>query len=189
MIASCIAVLLIAQYTPGSKPHSYSAGNVLYPGGAPPPTPAGAIAAPMGGYGQPRQHHGAPHPPHEKTVIVPVYFGAYFSEPEPTHPQPEPPVVIVNQAYRPEILNPAWVEPPPPPEPPATIQQADQSPTIYLIALNDGTIVAALGFWMDGDTLNYITRDAARNRISIDRVDRELSIKLNADRKLEFKLQ
>ena len=214
MYASLIAVLLIAQYTPRSKPHSYTAGTVLHPGGVPPQTPAGAAVQPMGGYGQPRQQSGggrghgvarsgAPHPAHERSAIVPVYFGTYFSEPEQPPPPPaEPPVVIINQAYRPEVLNPVLHDYSNVPlleaapleqrqaEPPrAFSQRPDPSPTIYLIALNDGTIVAALGYWMEGDTLAYITRDANRNRISIDRVDREFSVKLNAGRNLEFKLE
>ena len=211
------AVSASAQYTPGSKPHSYTAGNVLYPGGVPPQTPAGSPLAPMGGYGQPhspggggrgQSHLNAPHQPHAKGVIVPVFFDGwgspYYAEraAEQQAPPPEPPVVIVNQAYRPEALNPALhdysnaplLESPPLEQrqsapPTAAIQRADPSPTIYLIALNDNTIVAALGFWMDGDTLNYITRDGNRNRISIDRVDRPFSTKLNADRGLEFKLE
>ena len=211
MNVSWIAVPLVfaltafAQYTPGSKPHSYSAGTVLHPGGVP---PAGSALLPMGGYGQPHRSTGAPHPPHARSAIVPVYFSGfgepYYQTPaeQPPPLPPEPPVVIINQAYRPEVLNPvlndysnvpllesAPLEQRQSEPPPAVVQRSDQSPTIYLIALNDGTLVAALGFWMEGDTLNYITRDGNRNRISIDRVDREFSIKLNADRKLEFKLQ
>lgn len=135
---------------------------------------------------------------------MPVYFGGYYYEPaiDQAPRALEPPIVITNQDYRPEALNPVLrdysnaplmespsLEQRQSEPPPAIIQQADPAPTIYLIALNDGTIVAALGFWMDGDTLNYITRDGNRNRISIDRVDRPFSIKLNADRKLEFKLE
>ncbi len=209
MIASLIAVVLVAQYTPGSKPHTYTAGTVLHPGGVPPQSSAGSVILPMGGYGQPRQHTpgraGAPHPAHERSAIVPVFFGAYYGEPEPPPPpqaSPESPIVIINQAYRPEVLNPVLhdysntplLEAPPldvrQSEPPrAIIERPDPSPTIYLIALNDGTIFAALGYWLEGDTLNYITRDANRNRVSLDRVDREFSVKLNADRNLEFKLQ
>ena len=218
MKISLIAIPLVfgatalAQYTPGSRPHSYTVGNVLHPGGVPPQQPAGAPIAPMGGYGQP--HSGgagrgqgranAPHPSHARNAIVPVYFGGFYYEPaiDQGPRAQEPPIVITNQDYRPEALNPVLrdysnaplmespsLEQRQSDPPPAVIQQADPAPTIYLIALNDGTIVAALGFWMDGDTLNYITRDGNRNRISIDRVDRPFSIKLNADRKLEFKLE
>jgi hypothetical protein len=218
-----------AQYTAGSAPHSYTAGNVLYPGGVPPTPPIGSAILPMGGYGQSYSSgHGSggrgsggsharfAHPAHAAGVIVPVYLGGgggyYYGDPQQQQSQQQQPaalegqdpaVVIVNQDYRPEYLNPvvhdytnvAIPESPPIEQrqstpPPATIQQAqDQSPTIYLIAMKDGNIVAALGYWMEGDTLNYITRDANRNRVSIDRVDREFSAKLNADRNIEFKLE
>lgn len=202
------AAIGYAQYTPGTA---------LHPGGTPTPLPAGAPIEAMGGYGQRPSSSGSgrgqalrartPHPPHERLAIIPVYFGGggyfgdgYAFDPQPAPPQPhEPPIVIINQAYRPEVLNPVvrdYSDVPLPPalpleqrQAPAPVPQPDPSPTIYLIALNDGSIVAALGYWMEGDTLNYITRDANRNRISIDRVDREFSVKLNADRKLEFKLQ
>ena len=224
----------LAQYTAGSNPHSYTVGNVLYPGGVPPTPPAGSPILPMGGYGQnANSGHGSgsgrgsgtgnhpprfAHPPHDRGVVVPVYLGGgggYYGDPQQQQYQAQqqpatlegqdPAVVIVNQDYRPEYLNPvvhdytnAAIPESPPLEqrlstpPPARIQQEqvqDPSPTIYLIAMKDGNIVAALGYWMEGDTLNYITRDANRNRVSIDRVDKEFSAKLNADRKVDFKLE
>jgi hypothetical protein len=213
-----IPLAAFAQYTPGSAPRTYTQGNVLHPGGVPPQPPANAPIMAMGGYGQNHSSSGhgqgvranAPHPPHNRSVIVPLYFGGGYgfgySEPYANNeqapaPPPEPPIVIINQDYRPQLLNPVvhdysnadLIESPPLEQrqstpPPAQIQQPDPSPTIYLIALTDGSIVAALGYWMEGDTLNYITREANRNRVSIDRVDRPFSIRLNADRGLELKL-
>jgi hypothetical protein len=147
-------------------------------------------------------------------VIVPLYVGGgyYYGDPysgqgyaqqqQPLQQQ-DPPSVIVNQGYQPEVQNPAVydysnVQLPASPSleerqstpPPATIQQeaADDTPTIYLIAMKDGSIAAALGYWMEGDTLNYTTREGNRNRVSIDRVDRQFSEKLNADRNIAFRL-
>jgi hypothetical protein len=134
------------------------------------------------------------------------YYAAPYAEQQPgayNGPQQGPqPDVLFNPGYQQQIQNPVVydysnVQLPesvpldqrqsaPPPE--VIQQQADPSPTIYLIAMTDGNIVAALGFWLEGDTLNYITRDGNRNRVSIDRVDRPFSVKLNADRNLEFKL-
>jgi hypothetical protein len=219
--AMTVPVAAFAQYTPGSAPRTYTQGNVLHPGGVPPQSPAGAPILAMGGYGQRSSSGGrgqghrsnAPHPPHDRSVIVPFYFvggyGAGYSEPLPEqqpNQQQEPPVLVINQDYKREMLNPVvhdysnvpLLESPSLDQrqstpPPARIQQEapppDPSPTIYLIAMNDGSIVAALGFWMEGDTLNYITREGNRNRVTIDRVDRPFSVKLNADRNLEFKLQ
>jgi len=214
------AVTGLAQYTPGSPPHSYTAGNVLYPGGVPPTPPIGSPMLPMGGYGQPVARGGTGggsrgggsrpnHPGHQPGVVIPVYVGSigYYADPEQPAPaapaySQDPAVVIVNQEYRPETAHPVvhdytnvnLADSPPlnqrqSPPPPVSIQPADQSPTIYLIAMKDGTIVAALGYWMEDDTLNYITRDANRNRVSIDRVDREFSARLNSDRNVPFKLE
>ena len=65
----------------------------------------------------------------------------------------------------------------------------DQKPTIYLVALKDGTIRQAIGYWVKGDVFHYVTPNSAMNHVSIDMVDRERSVELNAERKLEFDLK
>jgi len=62
----------------------------------------------------------------------------------------------------------------------------DGKPTIYLIALRDSTVKQAIGFWLEGNVLAYVTPQASIQRISMDRVDRELSVQLNSERNLEF---
>jgi hypothetical protein len=123
-------------------------------------------------------------------------------------PQDRSPVVIINQGYNPETLNrEPEAEPPPPPAArsprnraaPQTVPESEQKPagkldennldpTIYLIAMKDNSIFAAVGYWVEGDTLVYITRDGSRNRASLSLVDRELSQKLNDQRHVDFKL-
>ena len=186
-----------------SKGHTYTPGNVLHPGGVPPQAPANAPIAPMGGYGQPRPHRSSgARTARTAVVAVPVLVGVGSNEAPPQQASDASAAAIVNRDFQPQASNPVLqdysnsglLESPQLAQrqsepPPAVIQQAeDPGATIYLIALNDGTIKASIGFWMDGDTLNYITRDGVRNRISIDRVDREFSVKLNAERGLEFKL-
>jgi hypothetical protein len=61
-------------------------------------------------------------------------------------------------------------------------------PTIYLIALRDHTIVQALGYWMEGSTLHYVSAEHTLNQLSIDLVDRDLSQRLNDERGLDFRL-
>ena len=61
-------------------------------------------------------------------------------------------------------------------------------PTIYLIALQDHTIVQALGYWMQGTTLHYVSAEHTLNQLSIDLVDRDLSQRLNDERGLDFRL-
>ena len=41
---------------------------------------------------------------------------------------------------------------------------------------------------MEGDTLNYITVQGAKNSVSLDLVDRDFSKQINQDRKVEFGL-
>jgi hypothetical protein len=103
----------------------------------------------------------------------------------------EPPVVLVNPNYQPETAHGVMHDYSnanlPPPGPAANAKPDDQ-PTIYLIAMTDHTILAAIAYWVDGDTLDYITQDGDQNRVSLALVDREFSRKLNSDRAVEFRL-
>jgi len=107
------------------------------------------------------------------------------------------PIVIINQNYRPDNVNPVvrdysndssvrkYESPTHPYDQPAA---QDAPATIYLIAMRDHTILPALAYWVEGDTLNYITTEGSRNRVTLDLVDREFSRQLNDERKVEFKL-
>ena len=175
-------------------------GSVLYPGTGGPPgnnlvMPRRPILAPPA----------AAHPSHQRNVIVPVpvYYGGYYYDPSaaqqaaPAYDDPsqyaapsQPPVVIVNP-YRgdPPVMYRDMPPPSPAPyreEPPA--DRPDTPPTIYLIAMTDHAILPAIAYWVDGDTLSYITPEGNQNRISLALVDRDFSKKLNDDRHIEFKL-
>jgi hypothetical protein len=65
---------------------------------------------------------------------------------------------------------------------------SSDQPTIYLLALRDHTIVQALGYWMEGSTLHYVSVEHTLNQLSINLVDRDLSQRLNDERGLEFRL-
>jgi hypothetical protein len=62
----------------------------------------------------------------------------------------------------------------------------DEKPTIYLVALNDGTIQAAVAYWVETGILNYVTVQGSHNRASLDVVDRDMSERLNRERNVEF---
>jgi hypothetical protein len=103
------------------------------------------------------------------------------------------PVVIINQGFRPDTANPVmhdYSNTPLPPGPSAQGQpmQPDDQPTIYLIAMKDHTIFPAVAYWVDGDTLNYITAEGSQNRASMSLVDRDFSTQLNNERHVEFRL-
>jgi hypothetical protein len=176
-------------------------GGVLYPGSRA-ARGAGRVLAPRP----------VAHPAHAYGYIVPipVYYGAGYYGYDPSVPlaqQSAPaydsnpanyadsgqsPVVVINQAYGNPADNPDAQGPPPdagysrfgtPPPP-----MPDPEPTLYLIAMRDHTIVAAIGYWVQGDTLNYITEDGNQNQISLALVDRDFSKQLNDDRHVDFRL-
>ena len=120
------------------------------------------------------------------------------------------PSVVINQNFVPPQANPQvrdytgdqpqqqdqsglklYQSPPSHPYADAASQRAVGSgdqPTIYLIALRDHTIVQALGYWMEGSTLHYVSAEHTLNQLSIDLVDRDLSQRLNDERGLDFRL-
>ena len=135
----------------------------------------------------------------------PAYYPYGYAEQQqqPMLQQPQqPPVVIINQNYKPDTVNPQVRDYSEADLPQAQPQRQtlkvyenktarvieDEKPTIYLIAMKEGSIMPALAFWVEGDTLNYITRESSHNRISLDRIDRSFSVKLNQERGLEFRI-
>jgi len=177
-------------------------GSVLYPGTGGPPgrgvAPRNLLRPPL-----------AAHPDHGRNVIVPVpvYYGGYYYDPSAFADQaPAPsyygdpgayaapsqaPVVIINQALPGSAPMPMTMAPPesaPPVSDQSSYQQAEPRPTIYLVALTDHTILPTIAYWVEGDTLTYITAEGDQNRLSMALVDRDFSKKLNDDRHVEFKL-
>ncbi len=109
------------------------------------------------------------------------------------------PPVIINQYFTPDVARPIVREYVPDanggirvygpqsqatqPDPPV----AEESPT-FLIAFKDHTIYAAIAYWVEGDTLHYVTNQSTHNQVSLDLVDRELSDRLNRERQVDFRL-
>jgi hypothetical protein len=109
----------------------------------------------------------------------------YTGPPQPQQTQPEQP----QQPQQQSGLK-LYEAPPSHPYADAAVQRASASdqPTIYLIALRDHTVVQALGYWMEGNTLHYVSAEHTLNQVSIDLVDRDLSQRLNDERHLDFRL-
>jgi hypothetical protein len=122
-----------------------------------------------------------------------------------------PPSVVVNQTFVPPQANPMVREynGEPPAEqssgmrmyqhqstPYADVQPAaspqrsvdDDEPTLYLIAFRDHSIVQALGYWMEGGALHYVSVEHTLNQVSMNLIDRDLSQRLNDERGVQFKL-
>ena len=137
-------------------------------------------------------------------------YGAGYGD-DGSQSGPGLPSVVINQNFVPPQANPqvrdyTGDQPPqqqdqsglklyqaPPSHPYADAAAAQRAasgdqPTIYLIALRDHTIVQALGYWMEGSTLHYVSAEHTLNQLSIDLVDRDLSQRLNDERNLDFRL-
>jgi hypothetical protein len=185
-------------------------GRIIYPGtGAPAaigsrPGSAGFVAA---------TPPGVSHAVHSGPVIVPYpvfYGGGYYDYEAPPaqmagYPQlgdqmQPSPVVIINQYFRPDTANPVINDYTNVPLPqgvsrtpdgqPLAVSAApqDTQPIMFLIAMKDHTIYPALAYWVEGDTLNYITTQGTKNSASLDAVDRPFSQQLNRERKVDFGL-
>ena len=171
---------------PGTSPGAYGRGRTVIVPYAYPVYMGGGYYG--GGYDQA--------PPTNVTVVVPQ--------------QPNPaPQVIINNNYIPERANPSLKEYAPgelpetdvrvyegPAKPraessvrPSGRSIADEKPNVYLIALKDGTIRQAIGYWLKDGTLHYVTPDSSMNHVSADQVDRHRTVELNAERKLDFELR
>ena len=111
--------------------------------------------------------------------------------------QQSTPTVVINQNFQPDTIRPRFrdysnVQLPEPgvtAAPPAAAGAlADDQPTIFLIAMKDQSVLATIAYWVQGDTLHYITLKGAPNDVSLSQVDRDLSKQLNAERNVPFKL-
>ncbi|HEV2690027.1 MAG TPA: hypothetical protein VGV35_15820 [Bryobacteraceae bacterium] len=151
-------------------------------------------------------------------VPYPVFYGggyagnpaydappAYGDQGAPAENDAPPPVVI-NQGYVPPQANPTVREyvPDQPQEQPSGMRMyeaptpgagreprrrtASDDPTVYLIVFRDHSIIQALGYWMEGGALHYVSLEHTLNQVSFDLIDREASQRLNDERGVEFKL-
>jgi hypothetical protein len=59
---------------------------------------------------------------------------------------------------------------------------------IYLIAFNDHVIRAAAAYWVDGQTLHYVTLEHQEMQVPLNTVDRSMSLQLNTERRIPFQL-
>jgi len=97
-------------------------------------------------------------------------------------------------AYYPPYANPSVTviygpPPPPPSETRVIIREYPQPrPIRYLIAFKDSVIHAADAYWVNGNTLYYITRDHQQMTAPLDSVDRPLSERLNSEQNVVFYL-
>ena len=116
--------------------------------------------------------------------------GAYSSQP--------PPQVIINQNFVPDRAYPVVREYAPnfgtdtirtydaPGR--APVEGPEDATPYYLLAFKDSSVYSAFAYWVEGDTLHYVTSDRIHNQVSLNLVDRELTDRLNRDRNMQVKL-
>ena len=217
VIVCALSALCVNAQENRTRPYSATSGfgNILYPGTGGPPV-SRQTTRPIFAPQQPGIRNAAPLvSSRPRVLILPSYFampyygfapsynfGYGYEQPQPAQQQQVPyqqaPAVIINQNFAPEAPRPYMREYPsgslrepsrPEPERRAESKSADDDkPTVYLIAMKDSTIYSSLAYWVEDDTVHYITTQHSHNRASIDLVDRDLSIQLNRERGIEFKL-
>jgi hypothetical protein len=62
------------------------------------------------------------------------------------------------------------------------------SSPIYLIAMKSHNIYAASSYSVNGATLNYVTMDHAEKQVPLSDIDREMTMRLNRERRVAFQL-
>ena len=133
----------------------------------------------------------------------PANYDPAYNGYDPAAAYPPTPTVIINQNFQTEPVRPQLRDysntPVPEPgavmtppsaaaAPPPPTQLADDQPTVFLIAMQDRSIIPVIAYWVQGDTLHYITLKGDPNQVSVALVDRDFSKQLNAERHVPFAL-
>ncbi len=140
-------------------------------------------------------------------AVSPVVFFGYYPNPlyydsaQATDSGPAPayygadpggqgyPSVLVNPNYTPDTAQPVMHDYSYLPATGDDAAQSNPAPSVFfLIAMKDHTIYPAIAYWVEDDTLNYITQQGVRNRVSLGLVDRDFSTQLNRERSIDFAL-
>lgn len=137
-----------------------------------------------------------------------AYDGGYAQQPPNITivmpPQQTVPAVTINQ-YAPDQARPELREYAPQGGQASTQQPGDSSVRIYsaessprpaaaddqilfFVALKDSSVYTAVAYWVEDGMLHYVTPQGRHNQVSLDLVDRDVSSRLNAGRKVEFHL-
>jgi len=68
-------------------------------------------------------------------------------------------------------------------------QEHARHSSVYLIALQNKEIHAALAYWVEGGTLHYLDTDHKEKQAPLDAVDRDFSAQLNRERNVPFHIE
>lgn len=125
--------------------------------------------------------------------IWPAFYDNYgYDNPYPS--QASPNVIVV---YPPPAPAPVYYEPAPAPAAPvvreyhwdnAPTGPAARLPIYFSFALRDSSVVRALAYWVQDDTLHYVDQAGTQKKMPLAEVDRARSAKLNRERGIDFGL-
>ena len=103
--------------------------------------------------------------------------------------QQQSPIVSVNPNYVPDTAKPLMREYFAESRPyEAKEVKAAGAPSVTQIAFKDGSLVQAVAYWYEGDTLHYVKPDHKVEKAALAIVDKESSERFNRERGLSFKL-
>ncbi len=103
--------------------------------------------------------------------------------------QQQSPIVSVNPNYVPDTAKPLMREYFAESKPyEAKEVKAANAPSVTLIAFKDGSLVQAVAYWYEGDTLHYVKPDHKVEKAALAIVDKESSERFNRERGLSFKM-
>lgn len=108
-------------------------------------------------------------PPAAVPSAPPVIINQYFSSPRAARETPEPSDSGGGQATAPG-------------------DPLAEPPSYYLIQYKDHTVYSALAYWLEGETLHYVTTQNTHNQASLALIDIDATTRLNADRSVPFSL-
>ena len=172
------------------------------------PSRLGATVSGFGGFNEGR-HVRRFREPLLVPYAYPVYLGNYadyngyqgYGQDQPNitiiNPPQQTPQVIINQNFIPERATPviheytedsSGIHVYEAPSRTPVENAPDETTDYYLIAFKDHSIYSAFAYWVEGDTLHYVTPQRVHNQASVTLVDRELTQKLNSERNLQLKL-
>jgi hypothetical protein len=155
------------------------------------------ISRPLGGISPPATPARSQRSVSRSCYVGPIYYvpNAYDSyAAEPQAPSVAQPMVVNNyfitkgssipdyqpnyqEAYRQPVVD----APAPNPGDPLV-----EPASYYLIAYKDHNLYSALAYWVEGDTLHYVTTQNTHNQASLSLIDVDRTYKLNADRSVPF---
>ncbi|MSV30406.1 MAG: hypothetical protein EXQ52_16935 [Bryobacterales bacterium] len=128
-------------------------------------------------------------------------FGGYYEQPTPNVTVIAPPQMYSPAPAAPVIINQYFSNGAAPRQSTGSelgrLYEAPRNPVVestgdaqrsFLVAFKDHAVYSALAYWVEGDTLHYVTPKGAHNQASLDLIDREFTDKLNRERNVEFRL-